>query len=71
MHKIKKYAFIFGLGIITLPGLLYFAKVSGMWRGKGRCESVDDESAHDNLKETQKALEKAIDFVQSALNRIK
>jgi hypothetical protein len=70
MHKIRKYAMIFSLGIITLPGILFLAKVTGLWRGKGRGESPEDRSTHDKLKEAKKALEKAMDLVQGALNHV-
>jgi hypothetical protein len=70
MDKFRKYAVVFGFGIIAYPGMLFLAKVAGLRCHKSTGESAD-KSTYEKLRETKTALDKAVDLVQRALNHAK
>jgi hypothetical protein len=70
MDKVKRYLLIFGMGMITIPGILFLAKVARHRFYKGSGERVD-KSMYEKLRESKVALDKATDLVLRVLNHAK
>lgn len=66
MVKMRRYLFLFGLGIVTFPCLLFLAGIARRRcrSGIGKCA---DNSMLQKLRESKTALDKARSLIQSAL----
>ena len=66
MVKMGSYLFLFGMGIVTFPCLLFLAGIA-----RCRCRSdigkYADNSMHEKLRESRMALDKARSLIQRAL----
>ncbi len=58
MKRIKRFLFVFVMGMIALPSMAFFAKVARDQRLKGSGES-DEKNMNEKLRDSKVTLDKA------------
>jgi len=67
MDKVRRFILIFSMGMITIPGILFLARISRL-RCRNGTGQWADKGMYEKLRETKVALDKATMLIKSALN---